>query len=386
MPWITTKPMDQKVQLIADLQRGYFSITDLSQKYGISRKTAYKWIARYEEMGIDGLKEQSRRPSHSPKQTSDDLVELIVQEKLKNQKRGPKKIYHQLKMRYPHMQWPAPSTIGEWLKKHGLVNKRKRRRRVPPYTEPFQSCYKPNAVWSADFKGQFHTRDGEVCYPLTISDNYSRYLLACQGLPGPRYEPTKQVFISVFRKYGLPDTLRIDNGVPFVSRGIGGLSRLSIWWIQLGIVPERIEKGCPHQNGRHERMHRTLKEEAIGSTAVHRKAQQRQFDWFRFDYNHNRPHESLHQEPPAKHYQRSNRIYIEKLMRPAYDLDIMTRRVCSGGDIKLYGHRYYLTELLFGQDVGLKETTDGILSVYYSFQQLGTIDLRKKKVFKLQKV
>jgi len=382
MPWIKTKPMDQKLQLIADWQTGYFSITDLSQEYGISRKITCKWINRYEELGINGLEEQSRRPNHSPNQTSDDLVELIVKEKLKNRNRGPKKIYHQLKIQYPDIAWPAPSTIGEWLKKHGLVKERKRRLRVPPYTEPFQSCQEPNTVWSADFKGQFFTLDGKLCYPLTVSDNYSRYLLKCKGLLGPRYQPTKKVLESAFREYGLPDAIRVDNGTPFAGRGIGGLSRLSIWWIQLGIVPERIDKGCPQQNGRHERMHRTLKAEAIGSKALNIKEQQKRFDWFCFDYNHNRPHESLNQEPPVKHYQKSNRTYVEKLIRPEYHHGFIVRRVCSGGDIKLYGRRYYLTELLFGQDVGLKETADGQLTIYYSFQPIGTIDLRKNKVFK----
>ena len=382
MPWIKTEPMDQKVQLIADWQTGYFSITDLSQKYGLSRKITYKWIHRYEEWGIDGLKEQSRRPNNSPHQTSEYLVELIVKEKLKNRNRGPKKIYHQLKMQYPGIDWPASSTMGEWLKKRGLVKERKRRLRVPPYTEPFQSCQGPNAVWSADFKGQFFTRDGKLCYPLTVSDNYSRYLLACQGLPGPRYQPTKKVLESAFREYGLPHAIRVDNGTPFASRGIGGLSRLSIWWIQLGIIPERIDKGRPQQNSRHERMHRTLKAEAIGLKALNIKEQQKRFDWFCFDYNHNRPHESLNQEPPAKHYQKSNRIYVEKPIRPEYDHGFIIRRVCSGGDIKLYGRRYYLTELLFGQDVGLKETADGLLTIYYSFQSIGTIDLRKNKVIK----
>lgn len=382
MPWIKTKPMDQKIQLIADWQTNYFSVTDLSHKYGISRKIIYKWLNRYEELGIDGLKEQSRAPIHSPNQTKDDIVELIVKEKLKNRNRGPKKIYNQLKTQYPNIDWPAPSTIGEWLKKHGLVKNRKKRLRVPPYAEPFQSCQTPNAVWSADYKGQFYMRNGCICYPLTISDNYSRYLLRCKGLPGPRYQPTRKTFESAFREYGLPDAIRVDNGTPFASRGIGGLSRLSIWWIQLGIIPERIDKGCPQQNGRHERMHRTLKAEAIDSKALNIKEQQKRFDWFCLDYNYHRPHESLNQEPPAKYYQKSNTIYVEKPVLPDYDHSYVVRRVCSGGDIKLYGHRYYLTELLFGQDVGLKETADGQLTVYYSFHPIGTIDLRKNKVIK----
>lgn len=382
MPWKITDTMDQKIQLIADWQSDYFSVTDLSNRYGVSRPTIYKWLSRYEEFGIEGLKEQSRAPHHSPNQTEADIVEFIVKEKLKNRNRGPKKIYNQLKAQYPDRDWPAPSTIGEWLKKYDLVKKRKKRLRVPPYEEPFQSCQAPNAVWSADYKGQFHMRNGKVCYPLTISDNYSRYLLRCQGLPGPRYQPTRKVFESAFREYGLPDAIRVDNGTPFASRGIGGVSRLSIWWIQLGIIPERIDKGCPQQNGRHERMHRTLKAEAVDSKTPNIKEQQKRFDWFRFDYNHYRPHESLNQKPPAEYYQKSDRKYIEKPVLPDYDPGFIVRRVCSGGDIKLYGHRYYLTELLFGQDVGLKETADGQLTIYYSFLPLGTIDLRKNKVLR----
>lgn len=382
MPWKIMDTMNQKIQLIVDFQSQYFSITDLSQKYGLSRNTVYKWLGRYEKFGVDGLKDQLRIPQHSPNQTNDDIVELIVAEKLKNRNRGPKKIFFRLKEQYPHINVPAPSTIGEWLKKRGLVKERKRRLRVPPYTEPFHLCQTPNAVWSADYKGQFYTQNGRACYPLTISDNNSRYLLECQGLPGPRYLETRAVFETTFKEYGLPNAIRIDNGTPFASKVIGGLSRLSIWWIQLGIVPERIDKGCPQQNGRHERMHRTLKEETLYPVSRNMKEQQKRFDWFRFDYNHYRPHESLNQEPPAKHYQNSNRVYVEKPSLPAYDRDFTVRRVCSGGDIKLYGHRYYLTELLFGQDVGLKEIADGQLAIYYSFHPIGTIDLRKNKVIK----
>jgi len=382
MPWKEIKPMDQKVQLVSDWLSNYFSITDLSQKYGVSRKTIYKWLNRYNNHGPEGLIDQSRKPNNSPNRVADDILGLIIKEKLKNRKRGPKKIYHQLKRQYPDINLPAPSTIGEQLRKHGLVKERKRRLKVPPYTEPFQACQEPNAVWSADYKGQFFMRNSCICYPLTISDNYSRYLVRCKGLKGPRYQPTKKVFESAFREYGLPDAIRVDNGTPFAGRTIGGLSRLSIWWIQLGIIPERIDKGCPQQNGRHERMHRTLKEEAIDSNTLNMKEQQKRFDWFRLDYNHYRPHESLNQKPPADYYQKSDRAYIEKPVMPEYDYSFIVRRICSGGDIKLYGHRYYLTELLFGQDVGLKETADGQLTIYYSFLPIGTIDLRKNKVIK----
>ena len=382
MPWKIMDAMNQKIQLIADWQSQYYSITDLSRKYSLSRNTIYKWLERYENLGVDGLKEQLRIPRNSPNQTSDDIVEMIVAEKLKNRNRGPKKIFAQLKAQYPHIEVPTPSTIGEWLKKRGLVKERKRCLRVPPYTEPFHLCQTPNAVWSADYKGQFYTQNGRVCYPLTISDNDSRYLLECQGLPGPRYLETKSVFEVAFKEYGLPVAIRIDNGTPFAGKGIGGLSRLTIRWIQLGIVPERIEKGCPQQNGRHERMHRTLKEETLHPASRTMKEQQKRFDWFRFDYNNYRPHEALGQQPPASRYQKSTRLYVEKPVLPDYDFSYIVRHVCSGGDIKFRGQRYFLTELLFGQPVGLKEIADGEFTIYYSFQPIGTLDLRKNKIIK----
>lgn len=382
MPWKITNAMDQKLQLIADWQSKYFSITDLSQKYGLSRRTVYKWLERYEKEGIDGLKDHERTPLSSPNQTKDDIVELIIQEKLKNRQRGPKKVFYQLKNRYPNIEFPAPSTIGEWLKKRGLVNTRKKRLRVPPYTEPFQTCQTPNSVWSIDYKGQFYTQDARVCYPLTISDNYSRYLLECHGLPGPRYHETKIVLEKVFRKYGLPESIRSDNGIPFASKNLGGLSRLSMWWIQLGIIPERIDKGCPAQNGRHERMHRTLKAETLYTASRNMKEQQERFDIFRLDYNDYRPHESLGQDVPNNHYERSNRPYVEKPAVPEYDFDHTVRQVRSNGEIKFKGNMHYLAQLLAGQPVGLKEVADGQWQIYYSFKLLGTLDLRKNKIIK----
>jgi putative transposase len=382
MPWKELKPMDQKVQMIAEWQTKEVSITNLSEKYGISRKTVYKWLNRYEQIGIDGLKEISRKPQVSPHQTPEEIIELIVREKLKNRKRGPKKIYAQLERQYPALDIPAPSTISHWLKKNGLVEMRKRRLRVPSYTQPFIECQSPNTVWSADFKGQFHTRDTKVCYPLTISDNYSRYLLKCVGLPGPRYQETRAVFASAFQEYGIPYAIRVDNGIPFAGASVGGLSRLTIWWIQLGIVPERIEKGCPEQNGRHERMHRTLKNEALDPIARNIKDQQKQFDLFRNEYNNYRPHEALEQKPPVKYYARSTKVYVEHPPEPEYDHSYIVRRVRSSGDIKLHNKRYFITELLAGKHIGLKVLDDGIISIYYSFYPLGLIDLKKDKVVK----
>lgn len=216
--------------------------------------------------------------------------------------------------------------------------------------------------------------------PLTISDNYSRYLLACDRLPGPRYRETRIVFEKVFREYGLPIAIRSDNGVPFAGKYLGGLSQLSMWWIQLGIIPERIDKGCPQQNGRHERMHRTLKTETTCPASDTVKEQQKRFDLFRFDYNKYRPHEALGQDVPENYYKRSNRLYVEKPALPDYDFSSMVRTVRSNGEIKLNGSLHYLSELLAGQPVGLKEVSDGLWQIYYSFYPLCLFDMRKNKI------
>ncbi len=386
MPWKIEGTMNLKTAMIGDWRQQKHTITELSNKYSISRPTVYKWLRRYETQGNKGLEDQSRRPLKSPRQTNAQIIELIVKEKLKNRHRGPKKIWHQLKRQYPAMVLPVVSTIGEWLKKHGLVTRRIRRSRVPPYTQPFQGCNKPNAVWSVDYKGQFHTRTGQMCYPLTISDNYSRYLLACQALPGPRYRPTKAVFERIFEEYGLPHAIRSDNGIPFASTNVTGLSSLSLWFVQLGIIPERIEKGCPQQNGRHERMHRTLKAETVCPPSATLKEQQERFDMFRIDYNNDRPHEALNQDVPAHYYQHSSRPYSNKLFVPTYDLGCIVRSVYPSGEIMFKRTTYYIAQLLAGQPLGFKEVADGIWHIFYSFLPLAIIDMRKKRILPYQKV
>jgi len=383
MPWQTEGPMDKKMQMIMDWHTEEYFKIDLSKKYSIHRKTVDKWINRYQEKGIFGLQELSRAPKNHPNQTTEELLNLLLTEKSNKPRRGPKKIKRQLEKKYPELVFPAASTIGDWFKKYGLVRERKRRKGVPPYTEPFQKCRKPNEVWSIDYKGQFYMRNKRLCYPLTISDNYSRYLLACQGLEGPRYEETRYILERTFREYGLPKAIRSDNGHPFAGKCVGGLSRLSIWWIQLGIIPERIAKAHPEQNGRHERMHRTLKEEVLEHVGKNLADQQREFDLFHQEYNNNRPHEALGQDVPAIHYRHSERLYRNKPLSPEYDYGFTVRQVRSSGDIKINGMAYFLTELLKGEHVGLKEIEDGKLKVYYSFFSLGIIDLRKNKVFKL---
>jgi putative transposase len=382
MPWEVINQMDLKKQLVNDWNNGCSCITDLSQKYRVSRPTIYKWLKRYERFGIKGLEEQSRAPKNCPNRTSQAILDLVIQQKLKNRKRGPRKVRAQLKRKYPELDFPAVSTIAYWLNKEGLVERRKKRLHVPPYTQPFCACDAPNDVWSIDYKGQFHMKNGRLCYPLTLSDNFSRFILGCQGLEGPRHDPTRHCVEAIFREYGLPLAIRFDNGTPFAGRCIGGLSRLMIWWILLGIIPERIDKGAPQQNGRHERMHRTLKSEALNPVARNLKEQQEAFDIYRHDYNHDRPHESLCDQTPSDYYKKSNRPYVERPHPPDYGHDYLVRSVRHSGEIKFMGRMFFITELLAGLPVGLKEISDGLWQLQFSFYTLGSIDLRKNKIIR----
>jgi transposase InsO family protein len=287
-----------------------------------------------------------------------------------------------LQKKYPEENWPSSSTAGEWLKKNNLVKSRKRRRHVNPYQDHFIDCKRPNDVWSADYKGQFYTRDRNVCYPLTITDNYSRYLIACDGLEGPRYVETRACFERIFRQYGLPQAIRTDNGVPFAGTNIGGLTRLSIWWIQLGIIPERIKAGEPQQNGRHERMHRTLKEETVKPAGANLIDQQRKFDFFRVEYNNERPHESIGMKRPAELFRRSYRSFPDQIKSVEYSDECTIRTVKHGGEIRFEGSYYFITELLRGEKLGLKEISNGIWQVNYGLYKLGYIDLHKKRILR----
>lgn len=382
MPWKVINPMDLKTQLVTDHSQQRYSITDLSQKYGISRPTVYKWLTRYEQFGADGLNEKSRAPKNCPHRTSEKILNLLIQEKLENRKRGPRKVRAKLKRQYPELKLPTVSTISYWFKKEGLVEKRKKRLHVPPYTQPFSECLAPNEIWSIDYKGQFYMKNNRVCYPLTVTDNFSRYILGCKALPGPRYSPTRTHLESLFREYGLPDAIRSDNGTPFAGKCVGGLSRLSIWFIQLGIIPERIKKGCPQQNGRHERMHRTLKNDLLDKVARNFKEQQKAFDIYRQDFNNDRPHESLNDQTPNDYYKKSNRPYVEHPHPPSYDPCCKVRHVRHNGEIKFAGRMFFISELLNGLPVGLKEINDGVWQLLFCFYVLGSIDLRKNKIIR----
>jgi transposase InsO family protein len=378
MPWKETSAMDQRVQLIADWLSGAYRKSELCQVYGISRPTADKWIGRYAERGPQGLAELGRAPHGHPNRTAAELRALIVQTKLRRQQWGPKKVLDWLRRERPELKWPADSTAGEILKQAGLVQPRQRRRRVAPYSEPFGDCGAPNQSWSADFKGDFMLGNGRRCYPLTISDNCSRYLLLCRALERPRYEEVKPWFEWLFRQAGLPEVIRTDNGAPFASLALGGLSQLAKWWIKLGIKPERIQPGKPAQNGRHERMHRTLKQAVPPQSDL--GEQQRKYDPFQAEYNWERSHESLGRKTPGSVHCPSPRSYPAKLPEVQYEAGVTVRQVRHNGEIKWRGERLYLSEVLAKEPVGLKPIDDHRWELRYSFHLLGVLDERNKNI------
>ena len=373
MPWTTSSPMDQKTQFIADYLRQSLPITELCIHYGISRKTAYKWISRYHEAGVSGLQDRSRKPLSCPHQTEPDLVEALLDARRLHPTWGAKKLLKLLSKRDPERNWPARSTVCDLLARHGLIKQPRPRRHLGHPGKPSTLITAPNQVWCADFKGQFKTKDGIYCYPLTITDGFSRYLLACQGLLTTACADTKAVFTSVFREFGLPERIRTDNGVPFATVSLARLSSLSAWWIRLGILPELIEPGKPQQNGRHERFHRTLKAETTRPPAANRRAQQRKFNAFGGEYNHLRPHEALALATPASLYQPSPRPYPEKLPRLEYPAHFETRYVSYNGGIRWNSEWVNVSITCAGEYVGLEEIDNGIWNVYFGPVKLGRL-------------
>lgn len=248
MPWSDVSPMDQKLLFIADYKRQVFAFAELCRRFGISRKTGYKWIHRFEQGGVAALDDRIRRPHHCPHQTEQAVVEAIIKARKRHPSWGAKKLLTILQRQRPHDNWPARSTVCDILKRNGLVKKSRRRTSQGHPGRPENRMDEPNRTWAADFKGQFRTRDGQYCYPLTITDSYSRFLIRCQGLSSTAHDGSQAVFAAAFREYGMPEIIRTDNGVPFATTAIARLSRLSVWWIRLGIYSELIELGRPDQN------------------------------------------------------------------------------------------------------------------------------------------
>ena len=377
MPWKEVNPMDEKVLFLADYLREKQSFTNLCNAYGISRKTGYKLVNRYLEEGVEGIYNRSTAPKNHPQQTPfavrKEIIELRNRKKIKH---GPKKIQTLLLNKYSEEEVPSTTTIYKILCKEGLIQARKRRRRTPVMPQPFDTVRNPNDVWTADFKGQFLTRDSKWCYPLTVMDHETRFLLQCVGHNCINTKAVKREFERLFRTYGLPDRIRTDNGVPFASRSLGGISHLSKWWIRLGILPERIEPGKPQQNGAHERMHRTLKSAVIQPPGRNLKHQQKLFNAFRQEYNEERPHETLKQKTPASMYQKSSREFPSKLPEIEYPGHYRIISVSSNGHLYCFSGIVYAGHVLKGERVGIEEVQDGVWKVYFGPVYLGSFDQR----------
>jgi putative transposase len=379
--WRERSSMDERVQFVADYLTGGFTVTELCRRYGVSRPTGYQLIARYEAEGASGLLPRSRRPHTSPQTLAPAVAAAIVRLREKHPDWGPVKLIDALRLRAPTQTWPAASTAGALLKARGLIADRRRRRPPVASRRPTTAMDTPNAVWTIDFKGEFRTQDAVWCYPLTVMDGCSRYLLACQALAAPRSQPTRAVLERVFREFGLPERIRSDNGVPFAGpTALARLSRLSVWWIRLGIVPELIEPGCPAQNGRHERMHRTLKRGTARPPAGNRAAQQRRFVAFRREYNDERPHAALGAVPPALVYVPSERVLPARVAPVTYPGHFDVRHVVSNGCIKWRNRWVSVSAVLVHEDVGLEELDDGLWGVYFGPVRLGTLDERRGRI------
>ena len=380
MPWRETSPMDQRTRFIADHLRETQTITELCDRYGVSRKTGYKWIARYLRLGPAGLEEHSRRPHRAPNQTADEIVAAILEARQRHPGWGGKKLRALLQRRHPRWTLPGRSTVCDILRRHGLVPTRRQRRRLGHPGKPTTIMGAPNAVWCADYKGQFKTGDGRYCYPLTVTDGFSRFLLGCQGLGSTAGAEAQPVFTRLFKEYGLPLRIRTDNGVPFATTTLARLSKLSAWWVRLGILPECIEPGRPDQNGRHERMHRTLKAATTRPAAGSLGAQQRRFNAFREEFNHVRPHEALEQQTPAACYYPSPRPMPDRLPPLEYPDRFEVRYVSANGGIR-WNHRWVnVSTVCVGEYVGLEEIDDGIWNVYFGPLRLGRLLERHMRI------
>lgn len=378
MPWKECDPVSERMRFVVRLERGE-RMTDLCREFGISRKTGYKIRNRWKEIGAVGLSDQSRAANRLPHRLSDAVIDAILALKQEFPTWGAKKLRAKLPERYPGVHVPAQSTIHGVLERSGLVKRRKRHRRT--YGTGNLVCPNvPNALWCADFKGQFRLGNGQYCYPLTVTDGFSRYVLGCEALEGTKVQPAQAVFELLFEEYGLPRAIRTDNGVPFATRGLRGWSKLSAWWVKLGIKLERIDPGHPEQNGQHERFHLTLKQETTRPAANNCLQQQEKFDRFCRVFNEERPHEALNMVTPGSLYTKSDTRLPKVAVRLDYPLDDRTLLVDRSGHINFgpRGLTFYLSSALAGEHVGIRELPDDQWLVTFADVVLGTCDLRNR--------
>jgi transposase InsO family protein len=365
--------MDLRMEFMARLNKGE-RMTDLCVEYGISRKTGHKLKRRYAELGVAGLADQSRVPKHIPHRTPPEIVKLVITERRKHTNWGPRKLKDVLEQRLGRVL-PSASTLGGILVRAGLTERRRRRSHHHPRPTARTAANAPNDVWCVDYKGQFRLGDQSYCYPLTVTDQHSRFILGCEGMAAIDEDQARDSFEMLFRSYGLPMVMRSDNGVPFASTGLAGLSKLSAYWMRLGIMPERIRPGHPQDNGQHERMHRTLKRETTRPPRANLLQQQEVFDAFVEEFNQERPHEALEMKRPAQVYSLSTRPYPDPLPEPDYSTYDDVIHVTSSGGIRLPRRKQlYLSVALSNQPVGVREEDDGRWLVSFMHLDLGHID------------
>ena len=380
MSWKQTDPMHERHEFIAAYLSGVYSISELAERYGISRKTAYKWIKRFESEGLAGLDERSRAPKQCRHRIAEAVAERLLTLRRKHPYWGPVTIRAVLQRRAPELLLPAASTIGALFERHGLSSKRPPRRRLAHREHGVLEARAANALWCCDFKGEFLLGNRQYCYPLTITDAFSRMLLVCQAQASTSYELTRRHFQRAFSEYGLPEAIRSDNGAPFASQAPRRLSRLSLWWVKLGIGSVLNRPGCPQDNPQHERMHGTLKQQTTRPPGANPAAQQRKFNRFRHEYNHERPHQGIGLQTPATLYQPSRRLLPARLPEPEYPEYWQQRRVDAAGALNFQGHAIFLSEVLIGETVGLEEIDDGIWNVWIYHVLLGRVSHRNWKL------
>lgn len=375
-----TSKEEQRWNFVDAVRSGQWSVSELCARFGVSRTTGYKWLARDAEDGsFAGYRDRSRAPAHCPHRTP----AAIEQELLELRARygwGAKKLLQVLARRHAVGTLPARSTVNAILDRHGKLRKNRRRPHWQHAGAGAMQTERRNQVWPADFKGQFKLQNGRYCYPLTVTDHYSRKLLACRAMPAIRTEDVMQAFRTLFRESGLPDAIRTDNGAPFASRAVRGLSALSVWWLQLGIAHQRIHPGCPQENGQHERMHRDLKREATRPPAHTQRGQQQKFDHFRRRFNDERPHEALAGAVPSERWTPSARTYPERVRAPEYPGHLHVQPVRSNGTFTLKLREHFLSTALRDEVIGLEEVGDGVWNIVYYQTLLAKIDERTGEI------
>ena len=380
-----TDKIKQRKAFVDSYWSGQWSMAELCEHFGVSRPTGYLWVSRYDSADLSSLRDRSRAPKHHGNRTDPETVKRLV-EYSEEYGWGAKKVRQILAREHPEVRLPAVSTVNEILDRHGLVKKRRRRNQwLHPGAAPLETV-RPNQVWPMDFKGQFRMCNTEYCYPFTVTDHYSRDLLECYGLPSVKGEGVKPILEKLFREVGLPEAIRTDNGAPFASTGIHGLCALNVWWIQLGIVHQRIRPGKPQENGQHERMHRDLKRETARPPRANMQAQQAAFDEFRYRFNNIRPHEALDGAVPADLWRPSPRPMPEVIKPPVYPGHFEVRKVSHCGAIRLKCHQRFVSNALKDEFVGLEEVDDGIWNIVYYTTLLGRIDERDGKITGVQSV